>query len=779
MNSKHFIVMICLCIAGASLTSDALAQGRTCIIKSMLGSVKIRRGQSVNWLDARPAMSLKEQDAVRTFVESEATLQLSDGSILSVGENSTFELATFNQTSSSATNTKVRILNGSVVSNIQKLAGSASKFDFETPTATASIRGTKLGIDVSGEQTDIRVYEGKVFVAPAGTAVGRELKGNEMTSVKKGQRSIEILVLKEKPQPASGKPAAVPDSVAKVPADSGKTASDSTKPPPDSAKARPDSTRPAPATVDTSAKRAPSPADSAAKAVRDTTKAGSTVPPVAPRDTLAAKPPLPPRDTIPKAALPVKPAATTPAEVPLKLVVTAPAEGATVQPGAKFDVTGRVVPAGAKVTANGSAAAVSSAGDFRLSIIAPAKAGEYTVAVDASTGSQSQSAQRGYIVEAPAAAPVAQTLRLIVNSPKDGQIFATYLIPVNGISTPGADVTCSGIKFKVGADGAFAGQVPIPDEEGEMDLEIEATFNGQNERVTRGIVYKKDVKVMNLNVYTPVDGQKVSVLSVPVSGQVTPPTAEISANDKVLPVASNGAFSGTVAIPDEPGTQTITVEAVTPEKTLTVNRTITYARPPDLIAPTVQGYLPPSSTTNQLAFTVLDRTLEDEITFYREIDGARESETGTPNSRFYLTLEEGVHTYTMYAVDKAGNQSNRITGRTSYLSRQPAIRLLQPTGDVSVRVPPRPPQSDFSPRYTVRFSIENLPDDQPATLQALIKEARVTNLATGQSQQTTTFTDNDLEFDVDLKAAAANQIEIKLVDVNQNVIMKTVTITTR
>jgi DNA-binding FadR family transcriptional regulator len=79
----------------------------------------------------------------------------------------------------------------------------------------------------------------------------------------------------------------------------------------------------------------------------------------------------------------------------------------------------------------------------------------------------------------------------------------------------------------------------------------------------------------------------------------------------------------------------------------------------------------------------------------------------------------------------------------------------------------------------VRFSIENRPEDQPATLQALIKEARVTNLATGQSQQTTTFTDNDMEFDVDLKAAAANQIEIKLVDVNQNVIMKTVTITTR
>jgi hypothetical protein len=244
-------------------------------------------------------------------------------------------------------------------------------------------------------------------------------------------------------------------------------------------------------------------------------------------------------------------------------------------------------------------------------------------------------------------------------------------------------------------------------------------------------------------------------------------------------VASNGAFSGTVAIPDEPGAQTITIEAVTPEKTLTVNRTITYARPPDLIAPTVQGYLPPSSATNQLAFTVLDRTVDDEITFYREIDGARESETGTPNSRFYLTLEEGVHAYTVYAVDKAGNQSNRIIGKTSYLARQPSIRLLQPAGDVSVRMPPRPPQSDFSPRYTVRFSIENLPDNQPATLQALIKEARVTNLATGQSQQTTTFTDNDLEFDVDLKAAAANQIEIKLVDVNQNVITKTVTITTR
>ena len=42
---------------------DVLSQtdSRKCIIKTMVGTVKIRRGGTINWVDARPRMALKER----------------------------------------------------------------------------------------------------------------------------------------------------------------------------------------------------------------------------------------------------------------------------------------------------------------------------------------------------------------------------------------------------------------------------------------------------------------------------------------------------------------------------------------------------------------------------------------------------------------------------------------------------------------------------------------------------------------------------------------------
>jgi hypothetical protein len=722
MSFRSLLIFALISAFSAPHRVDAQASDRRMVIKSFLGTVKIRRGQSVNWMDARPNMPVKEQDAVRTYVESEATLQISDGSIITLGENSTFELAALKQSAGAATDTRIKILNGSVLSNIQKLANVNSRFEFETPTATASIRGTRLGIDVAGEQTDIRVYEGKVLVKPAGSQAGKELNANEMTSVKKGQRVVEIEALKEKS-------ATMP----------GPKSSDSTKTPADSAKSRTDS-----AATQGSTAPARDSATTAAATATASPMPGATPSPV-PRDTSAL----------------------------LKLMLIAPAEGATASPGARVEVAGRVLPATAQVTVNGARVTVSSSGDFKIAVSAPLKPGDFPISVEAIRGTQTQSVQRQVTVQA-LAAPTA--LRLIVNSPKDAQVFATMLIPVNGITTPGAEVTCSGIKCKVGSDGAFAGQVPIPDEPGEMDIDVEASLGSMTQRVTRAIVYKRDETALALHVFMPVDGQKLQVTSIPVSGQVMPASATVSVDDRPLPVASTGSFSGTASIPNEPGEHTLTFEATSADKTIAVSRKITYERPPDTERPVVQGLLPLFSKAAQLSFTVFDRTADDEITFYQETDGSRESQIGQPNSQFIVDLDPGLHLYSVYATDKQGNQSARLTGKVCYLSRLPTIRLMQPAGDYQLRIPPRGPESDFVPRYTVRFSIENLPDDQPATLAACIKEVRITNAATGRSTVLTNITDNDIEQDIELKLNAANPIEIRITDITQNAISRSFTL---
>jgi hypothetical protein len=141
---------------------------RKCTIKQLVGTVKVRRGTSATWRDARPKMPLKQSDAIRTFVESEVELETSEGSIVKIGENTTVELKTLKGNTKDQ-QTAVKIMNGAIIANVKKLVSTGSSFEFETPTATAAIRGTVVGLEVNKEQTRVKVYEGRVVVTPQGS----------------------------------------------------------------------------------------------------------------------------------------------------------------------------------------------------------------------------------------------------------------------------------------------------------------------------------------------------------------------------------------------------------------------------------------------------------------------------------------------------------------------------------------------------------------------------------------------------------------------------------
>ena len=219
-------------LSGPYFDTLAQADSRKCVIKTMVGTVKIRRGGTINWVDARPRMALKERDAVRTFIESEAELETTEGSLINVGENSTIELARYREKEEVRT-TRLKIMNGKLLSNVKKLVNTKSSFDFETPTATASIRGTLVSFDVSKEHTRVKVFSGKVLVVPQGAKQGTELKENQMTTVVKGQKDVKVEKLDEKPPVPVQNIKADSTAIDSLPADSSRTSgadSVSTKP---------------------------------------------------------------------------------------------------------------------------------------------------------------------------------------------------------------------------------------------------------------------------------------------------------------------------------------------------------------------------------------------------------------------------------------------------------------------------------------------------------------------------------------------------------------------
>ena len=571
---------------------------REASIQSMIGIVKIRKSDNPNWKEARVKMAIKEKDAIRTFVESQAEIVTSEGTVIRLDENTTMEMSAFKQSSNSAQVTKVSILNGTVMSNVKKLVNSGSKFEFETPTATASIRGTQVGFDVSSEKTLIKVYEGEVLVTPKGAFAGVSVKTNQMTTIVKGQTAVAIAALSEKDR---------------------KTISN------------PDSTH-----------------------AKDTTHSGSI----------------------------------------------------------KIDTT----------------------------------------RIDTARSA----------IKADSAKPLLR-LALSVTTPSEGQKFVQPMIPVSGTAIAGAEVTINGTKCPVAANGSFSAKIPIPDEENEITLYIEAAYNGMSQKIVRNVFYKPGLIMV---ITSPQNQQLFTATSIPVTGQLTPSAADLTVSDTKIPVPGSGKFSSFVAIPDEEGQVTLSFEASYQGQTRSETRTIVYKRQCDQNKPTLSPtQLPLMASSGVLPFTVMDRTPDDEITFYKSIDGSRTSETGQPNSSFNLEIEEGVHSYSVYAEDKCKNKSPVVSVSVAFLKKKPLVQVRKPLKSPEViHIPPSAPRADFNPIYTVEFSVLNLPDNDTR----LIKEASVRNDATGQVLVQSDLIDlNSISFDVGLKRGI-NRITVQVKDLNNN-----------
>lgn len=689
-NYRWILLVAAICIA-----SSFAASSRKCTIKLLVGTVKIRRGTSTIWRDARPKMPLKQTDAIRTFVESEAEIETSEGSIIKIGENTTMELKTL-QGAAEVQKTSVKIMNGAVLANVKKLVSTGSSFEFETPTATAAIRGTVVGLEVNKERTRVKVYEGKVLVTPRGSANSIELKQNQMGVVEKGRDQVAVGKFDEKsPVPLST--SATDTTLTDTLSDSLSSKADTTS--------QPDTTVQSDTSGQSSTAREPS---------------------------------------------------------SFSLALHAPTEGAQVAPQTPLSVSGTVTPSDATVFVNGKTANVGADGSFKATVTTPVQAGPFELQLRAEVNGKEKSTSRTVTVNS-------SPLLFSVSMPSEGQLCAKPVIPVSGKVTPGAEVTVSSIKLQVTGSGSFSGQVPIANEAGKHTLDFEASLEGASQNISRRIVYKPEYRFI---LSSPPDRQTVTTTNIIIKGEVLPVNAEVSVNGRNMSVTSSGQFSGYLTIPDEEGEVPLEFEVNASGISKTETRKIIYKRPPDTYRPQLSASVAKSCWN----ITVFDRTVDEEITLWYEIDGSREYTTLRPNESTCIPLEDGIHSYRAYAQDKAKNISNTevLTNYTFLSTTTWLIRMRRPAGNVSLDLPPASPGGE-PVYYTVEFTLENLPQDD----MRLIREVSITNKTTGRRTALRTFTDNFIDTDIELVRQRANTIQIDVNDINNVTKSKIFQITVR
>jgi hypothetical protein len=114
-------------------------------LRSVQGQVEVQRGEDGDFRPGRDGQTLSQGDTVRTGSDGRAEIEYFDGSVTRLDFDTTFilqELASIpDQPNSKIIETEQT--EGQTFNRVTELVGAESRFETETPTATASVRGTE------------------------------------------------------------------------------------------------------------------------------------------------------------------------------------------------------------------------------------------------------------------------------------------------------------------------------------------------------------------------------------------------------------------------------------------------------------------------------------------------------------------------------------------------------------------------------------------------------------------------------------------------------------
>ncbi|GEM_PF-4338838 len=161
---------IIFCITIIAVSTAFARHVRTAVITTTLGKVQvmfISEGKQV-WSNAKPGMTFKAGDRVRTGRMASARFTLDDGTIITVKDRTVarFELLGYGTAMNKETTFQVE--SGSVKCSVQPIKNQYDSFLIKGPNARIKVKGTRLGVCVnkSGYKltTDVLCFEGIVGV---------------------------------------------------------------------------------------------------------------------------------------------------------------------------------------------------------------------------------------------------------------------------------------------------------------------------------------------------------------------------------------------------------------------------------------------------------------------------------------------------------------------------------------------------------------------------------------------------------------------------------------
>ena len=157
------VIVTALWGVNTSALVDAQARAGTAVIKTVSGQVEVQRKGDTQWVAAAAGARLGEGDQVRAHAGASSALDLPDGSILFVAENSRIVISKLefdpqNQGRQAFFHLAVGKVRAAVSqAAISLVRARQSNFTISTPTAVAAARGTVFEVVYDATQNVMRV----------------------------------------------------------------------------------------------------------------------------------------------------------------------------------------------------------------------------------------------------------------------------------------------------------------------------------------------------------------------------------------------------------------------------------------------------------------------------------------------------------------------------------------------------------------------------------------------------------------------------------------------
>lgn len=165
-------------------------------IAEIKGKVEILKEGEKFWYIANNGLPLELNDRLKTSKNSSCNIELDDGSLIYVAENTEASI-NFLEITSEKHNSQIGLWFGKLLAKVSKSKN--TKMQVATPIAVCAVRGTEFAVELNDNKTAVGVFEGEVAVNNVSGGQNDEVsvKQDEETSVEKDTKPSRPVKLQE------------------------------------------------------------------------------------------------------------------------------------------------------------------------------------------------------------------------------------------------------------------------------------------------------------------------------------------------------------------------------------------------------------------------------------------------------------------------------------------------------------------------------------------------------------------------------------------------------